>query len=272
MVGEGAYQVYTTAMSKRLLIHALYMQKGVNQDMNARHLKITGIALLVLLLALLTASLGFAEGETTSYEVTITNLTSGQPFTPPVIATHRPSTGMFTVGQPASFELKEIAENGNLAPMVMALENDKHVSNFVVAVAGDPPPLLPGQSVTVSIDESLGGKYLSFASMLICTNDGFTGLDTVRLPQVVGETLTFTADAYDAGTEINTEDFADMVPPCPLLTGVPSDDPGTGMSDPALAENGVIHHHDGIQGIADLDPEIHDWENPVVEIEITRVN
>jgi hypothetical protein len=240
--------------------------------MKTRYMKITGIALLVLLLALLTASLGFAEAESTSYEVTITNLTDGQPFTPPLIATHRPSTSMFTVGQPASFELKEIAENGNLAPMLTAVGNDKHVSNFVVAVAGDPPPLLPGQSVTVTIDESRGGKFLSFASMLICTNDGFTGLDTVRLPQVVGETITLYSDAYDAGSEINTEDFADIVPPCPALTGVPSDDPGTGESNPALAENGVIRHHDGIQGIADLDPDIHGWENPVVVVEITRVD
>jgi hypothetical protein len=179
---------------------------------------------------------------------------------------------MFTVGQPASFELKEIAENGNLAPMLTAVGNDKHVSNFVVAVADDPPPLLPGQSVTVTIDESRGGKFLSFASMLICTNDGFTGLDTVRLPQVVGETITLYSDAYDAGSEINTEDFADIVPPCPALTGAPSDDPGTGESNPALAENGVIRHHDGIQGIADLDPDIHGWENPVVVVEITRVD
>lgn len=240
--------------------------------MITRYMKITGMALLVLLLALLTASLGFAEAESTSYEVTITNLTSGQPFTPPLIATHRPSTSMFTVGQPASFELKEIAENGNLAPMLTAVGNDKHVSNFVVAVAGDPPPLLPGQSVTVTIDESRGGKFLSFASMLICTNDGFTGLDTVRLPQVVGETITFYSDAYDAGSEINTGDFADIVPPCPALTGVSTDDPGTGESNPALAENGVISHHDGIQGIADLDPDIHGWENPVVMVEITRVD
>jgi hypothetical protein len=108
--------------------------------------------------------------------------------------------------------------------------------------------------------------------MLICTNDGFTGLDTVRLPQVVGETITLYSDAYDAGSEINTEDFADIVPPCPALTGVLSDDPGTGESNPALAENGVIRHHDGIQGIADLDPDIHGWENPVVVVEITRVD
>jgi len=240
--------------------------------MKMRHLRIGAVVVLALVLALLTASMGFAEAESTTYSVTVSNLTDGQPLTPPLIATHRPSTGLFTVGHAASFELKEIAENGNLGPMLAALADNQHVSETVVAVAGDPPPLMPGQSVTVEISESLGAKWLSFASMLICTNDGFTGLDTVRLPQTVGQTITLTADAYDAGTEMNTEDFADLVPPCPALTGVASDDPGTGMSNPALAEGGVIHHHAGIQGIADLDPNIHDWSNPVVMVEITRTD
>ena len=240
--------------------------------MKRRKVRIGGVVLMALLLALLTASVSFAEAESTSYRVTITNLTDSQPLTPPLIATHRPSTGLFTVGHPASFELQQIAENGNLDPMLAALAADKHVSDVVVAVAGDPPPLLPGQSVSVDISESEGAKWISFAAMLICTNDGFTGLDTVRLPQTVGHTITLTADAYDAGTEINTEDFADMVPPCPPLTGVDSDDEGTGMSNPALAEGGVIHHHEGIQGIADLDPDIHDWINPVVMVEITRTD
>ena len=239
--------------------------------MKTRHLRIGGVALLALLLVLLTASVGFAEAKSTTYIVTITNLTGGQPLTPPLIATHRPATDLFTVGEPASFELKEIAENGNLDPLLVALGNDKHVSDVVVAAAGDPPPLLPGQSVTVEITESHGAKFVSFASMLICTNDGFTGLDTVRLPEAVGQTIMLTADAYDAGTEINTEDFADIVPPCQALTGVSSEDPGTGMSDPALAEGGVIHHHEGIQGDADLVPAIHDWTNPVVMIEISRI-
>ena len=239
--------------------------------MKIRHVRIGVVVLLALLLALLTASIGFAQAQSTSYSVTVTNLTDGQPFTPPLIATHRPATGLFTVGQAASFELKEIAENGNLDPMLMALADDKHVAESVVAI-GAPPPLLPGDSISIEISESRGAKFVSFVSMLICTNDGFTGLDTVRLPQTVGQTITLTADAYDAGTEINTEDFADLVPPCPVLTGVDSDEAGSGASNPALAEGGVIHHHDGIQGIADLDPAIHDWSNPVVMVEITRTD
>jgi len=226
------------------------------------------------------AAAGNKAGAAT-YEVTIENLTSdtetemppapGQWFTPPVIATHRPSTGMFTVGEPASFEVKEIAENGNLGPMVMALDADKHVADHVVAASGSPPPLAPGNSVTVEITGDRGRKYLSFVSMLICTNDGFTGGDTLRLPKEVDETVTMYTNAYDAGTEVNTEDFADIVPPCPALSGVSSDDDGTGTSNPDLAEDGVIHPHTGVEGGVDLLSEVHDWEDSVGRITITRV-
>jgi hypothetical protein len=213
---------------------------------------------------------GNRKGDAT-YEVTIENLTSsGQWFTPPVIATHRPSTGMFTVGDPASFEVKEIAENGNLGPMQDALAADKHVDEVVTATSGSPPPLAPGSSVTVNISGDRGRKYLSFVSMLICTNDGFTGADTLRLPKKVGDTVEMYTNAYDAGTEINTEDFADIVPPCQGLVGVTSEDDGTGMSNPDLAEDGVIRMHLGVAGGDDLVPGVHGWTDPVGHITITR--
>jgi hypothetical protein len=110
--------------------------------------------------------------------------------------------------------------------------------------------------------------------MLICTNDGFTGADAVKLPAQVGTSASGAFFAYDAGTEINTEDLADIVPPCQALSGV-SDDmgaPGTGMTDAALAEGGVIHHHGGIVGGSDLLPSVHGWDTSahVSMIEITR--
>jgi hypothetical protein len=214
------------------------------------------------------AAAGNRKGDAT-YEVTIENLTSsGQWFTPPVIATHRPSTEMFTVGEPANEGVKEIAENGNLGPMLDALGADKHVDKF--EPVGAPMPLAPGNEVTTSISGDRGRKYLSFVSMLICTNDGFTGVDTVRLPKKVGDTVSMDTNAYDAGTEENTEDFADIVPPCQALNGVSSGDSGTGASDPDLAEGGVIHPHAGIQGGDDLTTAAHGWTDPVGRITITR--
>lgn len=215
---------------------------------------------------------GFGPAASATYEVTVQNLTGGQPLTPALLVAHRQPDGLFRVGEAASFGLKEIAENGNLGPMLTRLGNDRHVSAFTVATGGTLPPILPGETITATIDTDRGAKYLSWASMLICTNDGFTGIDGARLPDKVGESITLYTDGYDAGTEINTEDFADMVPPCPALTGVPSTDPGTGTSNPALAENGAVHHHEGILGTADLVPAAHGWTGPIAMVVIRRTS
>lgn len=240
--------------------------------MKSRLFKLTGLLAVTLMIILLGTSVGYADAPVATYEVTITNLvTEGQPLTPPLVAVHRASTDIFTVGEAASFGLKEVAENGNLDPLHEMLSGDKHVADVAIAASGDPPPLLPQEAVTFMIAGSKGAKYLSYVSMLICTNDGFTGVDSVRLPKKVGDRVTVLTNGYDAGTEINTEDFADMVPPCQALVGVSSDDVGSGMSDPALAENGVIRHHPGIQGGEDLIPAIHGWTDPVSEVVITRI-
>jgi Putative cyclase/Spondin_N len=180
-------------------------------------------------------------------------------------ATHRASADVFTVGAPASFGVKEIAENGNLTPLAEALGASGQVSEVFVGGMPIVPEGLPGSamfpdSVTFEISAELGARRLSWVSMLICTNDGFTGLDSMTLPAHIADAVSALTAGYDAGTEINTEDFADIVPPCQGLIGVSSGEPGTGMSDPTLAEGGVIHQHDGIVGGADLLPEVHGWD------------
>lgn len=237
---------------------------------------LAALSMLVLLLGAPTAG---ANGERT-YQVTITNLTGsgdppgvpsdGQPFTPALVATHKGSDGLFTVGKTASFGLKEIAENGNLAPMTDRVSNDGDFADWVVQTGSLAPPVLPGETVSFEITAGPPFKFLSWASMLICTNDGFTGVDSLKLPNQVGASTHAFTNAYDAGTEINTEDFVDMVPPCQPLSGVMSDDPGTGASNDALAEGGVIHHHAGILGGEDLLPGVHGWANPVARIAVER--
>ncbi len=213
-------------------------------------------------------------GGTALYRVTITNLTDNQWLTPPVVATHSPFVALYRAGYPAPSGVREIAENGNLDPLVAALEASAAVTDFAVGVAGDPPPLAPGASVTVEVEGSPFSTRVSVAAMLICSNDGFTGLDAQRLPFLVGSSARYYAAAYDAGSELNTEDFADIVPPCQALSGVSSDDAGTGVSNAALAENGVVHPHTGIDGslaTSDLSPAVHGFSDPVALVEITRV-
>ena len=125
-------------------------------------------------------------------------------------------------------------------------------------------PVRPGQTVRMTI-EAEPGSYFSWITMLICTNDGFTAIDSMPLPD---GSQTVSTNAYDSGTEQNTEDFADMVPPCQGLVGVMSDDSGTGASNPDLAEGGVIVRHAGVKGGNDL-VATHMWEGAVARVTIT---
>jgi hypothetical protein len=240
-----------------------------------------GAAAVVAAGALAFASSAGADRPPREYRVTITGLLSGQPFTPPVVATHRSEGLMFEVGERASFGIKEIAENGNLAPELAALAADRRVSASLVAPGGPlVPPGTPGSAqfddqTTFTITADRGARRLSFVMMLICTNDGFTGVDGLRLPRHVGQSVTVQTQAYDSHTEVNTEDLGDVVPPCQGLIGVRSalGLPGTDKSDPVLREDGVIAHHGGITGRRDLRPEIHGWDTtrPVADITVEAI-
>ncbi len=212
-----------------------------------------------------------------TYRVTIVNLTDGQAFTPPLVTTHRWRADLYSVGKPAGIGLQEIAENGNLTPLVTSLEANRRVSDVTVGGV----PLVPEGRVsatgfpnatTFEVTADRGVKRLSWVSMLICSNDGFTGVDAIRLPHQLGTSTTRFAKAYDAGTEVNTEKFADIVPPCQGLIGA-TGPAGTGVTNPALAENSVVKRHPGISGTADgLDPAVHGWTNPVAQVTVTRVS
>ena len=223
-------------------------------------------------LTLLVPGLAGADGGRT-YKVTITNLTAGQPFSPPVLVTHTKRTDIFSVGQPASEGIRAIAENGDNGPILAALAEDRNVQHVVegsapLVPANDPGGTGFGNSMTFEITAYGRARFLSVASMLICTNDGFTGIDSIRLPS---RSKTVYSAGYEARTETNTEDFADIVPPCQGLIGVTSGDPGTGTSNPLLAETGVVIPHAGIVGGVDLLPQVHNWADPVAKIEIERV-
>lgn len=205
------------------------------------------------------------------YEVTIENLSKqGQPFTPPVAATHPPYLRLFIPGFRTINGVKEIAENGNVAPLADGLAKSRFVTDslIVLGAAGDPPPIFSGAKRSFQI-QGRPGDAISYVAMLICTNDGFTGI-TTYLPYSIGQTSTRYSVAYDAGTEINTEAYADIVPPCAQIT-VGQNKGGTDQSNPALAENSVTKLHRNIRGNGDLTKAIHAWPEPVAKISIKRI-
>jgi hypothetical protein len=220
---------------------------------------------------------------TSTYRVTIKNLTPGQPLSPPVVATHRGDDQLFEVGEPASVGVREIAENGNNAPLRAFLEanpfgviSDSAESSVPLfpedTPGGEEPPNPPDfpDEVTLTVEADRHARNLSVVTMLVCTNDGFTGVNSLKLPKA-GRTVTVKTNGYDAHTEVNDEDLAHIVPPCQLI-GVSSGEPGMDVSNPALAEGGVIAHHEGIKGGSDLVPSVHGWKNPVAEIKVTAVD
>src|SRR6266542_1587319 len=132
--------------------------------------------------------------------VTLVNLTGGQPFSPPVAATHESGLHMFQVGQLATDELAAIAQDGDEAPMAALFAASPHVTE-VVDVGR---PLTPHGKVVGSFTDTATFEIhaaphdrLSLATMLICTNDGFLGLDAVRLPDAGARA--FDLNGYDAG-------------------------------------------------------------------------
>jgi len=186
-----------------------------------------------------------AQGQPTRrYEVSITNLTKGQTFTPILVATHRKGAQIFELGAEASPEVEAVAESGDTGPLSAFLEGLPEV-NDVQVVSG---LLGPGQTATVEVDARGPFRFVSVASMLIPTNDGFFGLAGVEGPNGREPDVHF-SPAYDAGTEVNEE----------LCADIPGPQCGSGALDAGTEEDGVVHINAAIQGVGDLEPGLWDW-------------
>ncbi|MCW2928307.1 MAG: hypothetical protein JWM86_2275 [Thermoleophilia bacterium] len=232
------------------------------------------------------AASGAAESSSAihTYKVTITNLTKGQPLSPPIIATTYGSGQFFKPGGTANWGIQQIAENGNNTPLYDSTVLDMK-AGYVTDVQRATAPLVPkgspadamfDQSVTLTI-RAKNTDRINWASMLGCTNDGFAGFNAARLPRAKGRTVNVPVYDYDAGTEENTEDFADLGAACQGAIGVKSTlgAMGTGMTDWTLAEGGSIHRHEGIFGASDdgLLEDVHGW-NPkkIAKVAVTRLD
>ena len=195
---------------------------------------------------------GEAVGAT--YEVTVTNLTRGQIFSPLFAATHSSAVALFQAGDAASPELAALAEDGDLSQLMQLFSNLPGVGD----VQGGAGMILPGQSETLTLRTSGSARELSLATMLVSTNDTFTGFSGLTLP---ANEASFTSVAYDAGSEFDSE-------LCAFIPGPPCGNGG--VHDPTPAE-GFIHVDAGIQGVGDLVAAERDWRNPVARITIRRL-
>ncbi len=189
------------------------------------------------------------------YEVTITNLTHAQAFTPILVASHRKGVKLFELGSPASNELAALAEGGDVAPLTTMLE----ANHKVLDTANSGGLLMPGQSVTVTVSAARGAKQISLASMLIPTNDSFIALNGVKVPKH-GKAVYY-SPGYDAGSELNDE----------LCLNIPGPVCGGAGGSPEAGGEGYVHISGGISGKADLAAATYDWRNPTAKIVVKRV-
>ena len=187
-------------------------------------------------------------------EVSITNLTRGQVIPPPLVISHNDDYQLFAIGQPAGADLAALAQDGDTMPLEAQLATLPEVFDF--GVGGG--VILPGMTMTVTIDAGRQFRQLTIAAMLASSNDAFLA---VRGLQLSPRGSTVYALAYDSGSEGNAE-LCDHIPGPPCGNKFVANDDGA---------EGYVHVHAGIHGIGELAAADLDWRNPVALIEIHPV-
>ena len=190
------------------------------------------------------------------YRVTVENLTpaGSQPLSPPLLVVHSNRADVWSVGDIASHGVAAIAEDANNAPLESALTGFPGVRSVETGAGG---AIDPGTSRSYTVETA--GRYnrLSLLTMLVNTNDAFTGLDSLR---VGGRRAVLATAAYDAGSEKNNELKSHIPGPC---CGNPF------VRDP---EGHPIGMHEGITERGDLSKSTYGWTEPAARITIERVS
>lgn len=217
----------------------------------------------------LSSSLAIASDNNVTVE--ITNLSNALYYTPLLVSAHDGRTHLFQPGTAASASLQAMAEGGNISGLITEL--DAAGANSVADPAAG--LLAPGETATATVKMSKRNRYLSIAAMLLPTNDGFVGLDALKIPKKQG-THTVYLNGYDAGTEANDEIVnGGGEPGTPGIPADPGGNSGAGAAGVTGADhNTKVHVHRGIVGgdYSDLDSAVHRWMNPVAKVVITVVD
>jgi Spondin_N len=203
----------------------------------------------------LTAASATADQGARSWRVTVENLTpaGSQPLSPPLFVVHGKRVDVWSVGEIANHGVAAIAEDANNAPLESALPMLAGVRDVFTGAGG---PIPSGESRSYVVQANGARDRLTLLTMLVNTNDAFTGLDSLQFRNQGAMVL---AMAYDAGSERNNE-LAGFIPgPC-------CNNPF--VRDP---EGALIAPHPGIAGVGDLDPAVYNWTGPAAKITVERI-
>jgi hypothetical protein len=201
-------------------------------------------------------SLGLAANAAMAdlYQVSVTNITAGLLFTPRLVITHTAGS-LWTLGMPAIPQLAAVAEGGETAPLQTLLGT---LGSVITDNKVGDGMLAPGTTQSITINGT-PGKMVSVVFMLLPTNDGFSGINGAMLP--MSGTATYMAPVYDSGSELNDET-------CTKIPGPQCGGEGTNTTDKG---EGFVHIHPGLHGKSSLDVAKYSWNNPVVQITVTKL-
>lgn len=203
-----------------------------------------------------------------SFEVTVTNLTNGQPLSPAAVIAHQSGYSVFTVGTAATTGLETLAEGGDNSALIAEADADAQV----MASASGAAPIGPAGSETITIDvlqSDLPGLSISVSTMLVNTNDAITGLNGASIADMmVGDSISWRTIAYDSGTESNTEAAAHI--PGPAGGGEGFNAARDDLADRVTMHAGVVSQDDGF-AVSDLTGQQR-FDNPVAQVSIERIN
>ena len=191
-----------------------------------------------------------SEGEAVQF--TFENLQPGDGFffTEAWVGLHNGDFDLFDAGERATPGLESLAEGGNTELLGSEFAAPGRLQATIGN--GDVQFISPGELIEGSIDviNPQNYRYVSFASMLIPTNDAFFGNDD--LIEIFDEDGNFTgpitieitgADIYDAGTEVNDAQGA-----AGFSLGFDGVNGGESTDDPT----GVVGLHPGFENLVGL--------------------
>lgn len=162
-------------------------------------------------------ALGVGAAQAEQISITIENISPNQTLsmTPAFVAFHNGSFDVFDAGSVATTGLERLAELGDssgLATRLIATDADA-VYGSIGAAGNGVPPIEPGETGTLVFNlDPVKHRYLSFAAMILPSNDAFVSFDnptSVEIFDAAGNFLgaQFLAltglNIWDAGTEVN---------------------------------------------------------------------
>lgn len=195
-------------------------------------------------ISLVLAALAMNAAQASDVTFTFTNLapTGGVGVAPLWLGLHDGNFDSFNVGSAASAAIEHAAEDGNAAALSASFANLSPTGAQTILPGG---PRFPGTTSTFTlhnVDLKGNNRYLSYAAMVVLSNDFFIGNDNAKQIDLSslanGGKLTLAlggaGQVYDAGTEVNDFQYS-------VANGAFGIGGGQSHANQGVDENGVVH-------------------------------